>query len=784
MNNGATMTEIIQISLGMFINVFVTLGFIFLVTRALPILAGRPSPVRALVLGTMFGVAAIASMLTAFPISEGIYGDMRNAIVAIAAICGGPVVAVICAAFAIAYRFALGGQYGGAIATIVCCMGLSVAFHLSSIRKTTISYLLFGLTLALLNAAVPVVFWLLGLAPFGAVVAVAETIFGSAILLYPVTIALVANLVRAEMLRLDAEAGLRATNAELSLNERRFRDVFDLSCIPMAWTDLKTTKFVRVNQEYERFTGYGSEELEQMTFDRVSVPEDREADLQTVTELSLGQHKSFQNERRYRRKDGSIRWGQRTLTLIRENGEPKFGFAMVQDITERRRASEQIAYLAEHDHLTGLTNRFQFGKELDAALAVGGTGQIAVFVLDLDDFKGVNDTLGHQIGDQVLVEIADRLRSAPALTNVARIGGDEFAVTKTDTTADEAVGLAEHILTLLKKPVYIEGQPLSIRASVGIALSPRDGTETSELFKKADIALYAAKAGGKGNARLFEAKMEATIVRRGQLKTELAEALARSEFEVEYQPVIDIATGRVISFEALLRWNHPANGRTSPAEFIPIAEETGSIIPIGAWVLEEACSQAAQWPIDIGVAVNVSVRQFEQTLPLKVATALSYSGLNPSRLEIEITESVLMQGNADSLVILHQLKALGVKIALDDFGTGFSSLSYLQRFPFDKLKIDRSFINGTGGANKATKIVEAVVQLGHSLGMRVTAEGIETGEQLERMRDKGCDQVQGFLFSRSVPAREVGALIERLHANSDAAPRAVQVRRNAVIDGS
>jgi len=286
---------------------------------------------------------------------------------------------------------------------------------------------------------------------------------------------------------------------------------------------------------------------------------------------------------------------------------------------------------------------------------------------------------------------------------------------------------------------------------------------TAQLFKRADIALYDSKSAGKGIARLFAPAMEELFLRRERLKAEVAKALEAQEFEMEYQPVIDIATGRVCRFEALLRWNHPAGGRASPAEFIPVAEETGAIVAIGDWVIGQACLAAATWPTDVGVAVNVSVRQIEPTLPLKIAGALFNAGLNASRLEIEITESVLMQGSDESLSILHQIRLLGVQISLDDFGTGYSSLSYLQRFPFDKLKIDRSFISGTFGSNEARTIVRTIIQLGHSLGMKVTAEGVETGEQLERMRSKGCDEAQGFLFSASVPSDHVDSTIVRLN---------------------
>ncbi|QPC95921.1 EAL domain-containing protein (plasmid) [Mesorhizobium sp. INR15] len=364
----------------------------------------------------------------------------------------------------------------------------------------------------------------------------------------------------------------------------------------------------------------------------------------------------------------------------------------------------------------------------------------------------------------MLMHVAAVLKSALDVSDqVSRIGGDEFAVMRRNVTAPDALALADHMIALIGTPFEIEGLLVSIQASAGVAMSPKDGVDTEQLFKRADIALYASKDAGKGTARLFATAMEDVFLRRERLKSEVAKALDAQEFEIEYQPVIEIATGRVCRFEALLRWNHPASGRVSPAEFIPVAEETGAIVAIGDWVIRKACLAAATWPGDVGVAVNVSVRQFEPTLPLKIAGALSDSGLNESRLEIEITESVLMQGSDESLAILHQIRSLGVRISLDDFGTGYSSLSYLQRFPFHKLKIDRSFISGTIGTSEARAIVRSVIQLGHSLGMKVTAEGVETVEQLERMRVKGCDEAQGFLFSASVPSDEVNHLILRLN---------------------
>ncbi|QPC95919.1 PAS domain S-box protein [Mesorhizobium sp. INR15] len=392
------MTTMHQVSIGMFTNVLVTLGCVFLLTRALPYLTRLPTRLRSLSLGIMFGGTVVASMLTAFPISEGIFGDMRNAIIAIAALSGGPIAAIVCAAFAVLFRIAMGGQFVGATSAILLCALLSIAFQWAPIKRTKTNLALFGVALAVLNALVPFLGWLMGTTPFATVIAVAEAIFGAAILFYPASIVLVAGLIAAELRRLDTEAGLRVQNAELTLSERRFLNVFDVSCIPMAWLDLKTRKFVRVNRQYEVFTGYSADELLHMTIAELSVPADEHADLAAVQALASGDP-SWQGERRYRCKDGSIRWGTRTLIASDEDGEPRFGFAIVEDITERKLAGEQIAYLAEHDHLTGLTNRFQFGKSLERALADASSTPTAVIVIDLDDFKGVNDTRGEVVPD-------------------------------------------------------------------------------------------------------------------------------------------------------------------------------------------------------------------------------------------------------------------------------------------------------------------------------------------------------------------------------------------------
>lgn len=428
-----------------------------------------------------------------------------------------------------------------------------------------------------------------------------------------------------------------------------------------------------------------------------------------------------------------------------------------RDISERKKAEEKLAFLAHHDPLTGLDNRWRFGELLNLALSSATKEQqVAVLYLDLDEFKGVNDTLGHALGDQVLKTVAVRLRSSLGPSDiVARLGGDEFAIIRSRIASREAVErLATEVINTFNEPCAIGGTVLRVGTSIGIVLSPQDGVERDELFAKADIALYSAKADGRGTFRFFDPAMAAGVQERQSLKTDLRSALENNEFHLVYQPIVNLKDERIIGFEALLRWKNPKHGLISPLKFVPLAEETGEIIAIGEWVTRNACFEASRWPDDIKIAVNLSAVQFRPTLPLTIASALSNSGLSAGRLELEVTESVLLQDSAANLEILHELRTLGVRIAMDDFGTGFSSLSYLSRFPFDKIKIDRSFISQPTGGREAEAIVEAVAGLGRDLGMTITAEGVETPAQLAMVREKGCHEAQGYLFSAPMDAEQ------------------------------
>ncbi|TGD95081.1 bifunctional diguanylate cyclase/phosphodiesterase [Methylobacterium nonmethylotrophicum] len=429
-----------------------------------------------------------------------------------------------------------------------------------------------------------------------------------------------------------------------------------------------------------------------------------------------------------------------------------------EDVTERRRSEARIAHMAGHDALTGLPNRAHLQERLDAALAARAADEaVSVLCLDLDGFKEVNDTYGHPIGDELLRHVARRLQEAVGSTAlVGRLGGDEFAVMRCAPSHPAGVAaLAERIVRLLRLPFDVQGHEVGIGTSIGIAMTEEAGTTTAELLRRADVALYQAKASGRNGWRFFDGAMDADLQRRRQLGADLRGALAEGQLELHYQPIVAADGAEVRGYEALLRWRHPREGFVSPGEFIPIAEATGQIRRLGAWALARACADAAAWPAGLKVAVNLSPVQFVgDALVDEVAGALTASGLPPSRLELEITESVLLQDDDVTVAILHRLRALGVSTAMDDFGTGYSSLSYLRRFPFDKIKIDQCFVRNLQEAG-SSEIVRATVSLGKALGMTVLAEGVETEAQAAMLREAGCDELQGYLFGRPCP---VGAL--------------------------
>jgi diguanylate cyclase (GGDEF)-like protein len=450
---------------------------------------------------------------------------------------------------------------------------------------------------------------------------------------------------------------------------------------------------------------------------------------------------------------------------IRHRPMPDGGWvATHEDITEQRQSEVKIEYMAHHDALTDLANRVLLNERLEQALGrrIHREEMVAVHHLDLDQFKAVNDTFGHPAGDKLLRIVAERLRSLVGETDtIARMGGDEFVIVQAPIAdpADATV-LAQLIIESMSAPFELDGHQAVIGASIGIAVGPNDGLRPDRLLRNADLALYRAKGDGRSTFRFFEPAMDLQMQTRRAMEQDLRKALPAGEFELYYQPVVNLASSEISGFEALIRWNHPKQGMIAPASFIPLAEEIGFIVPLGEWVIRQACVAAAAWPAHLNVAVNISAAQFRSTGLMQVIVgALAASGLSPTRLEIEITESVLMQNREATLSVLHQLRALGIRIAMDDFGTGYSSLTYLQCFPFDKIKIDRSFVKDITENTGSLNIVRAVAALANGLGMTATAEGVETSEQLDRIRSEGCTEMQGYLFSRPLPVAEIERLL-------------------------
>ena len=557
--------------------------------------------------------------------------------------------------------------------------------------------------------------------------------------------------------RRQSEAALRSAEAD-------YQSLFQNAVIGVYRARLDGG-IVQANRALARLHGYGdaTRPLGDFSHDWYVDPGRHAAFMKSLTEE--GHVEDFVSEAR-RHAGGERIWVAETAWVVRDaEGHPIWIEGTVADATERKRAQALVEHMARHDALTGLPNRRLFQETLsrEIALARCNAGQVAVLCCDLDRFKAVNDTFGHPAGDALLCIVARRLREVLHEGDVvARLGGDEFAIIMPGRGEPRrTAAIARRLIEAVGRSIDLDGHATTVGVSIGVAIWPRHGDGVDTLFKNADIALYRAKDSGRNTVRFYESGMDLAVATRNMLEIDMRESIRSGGFALHYQPIFGLSDGAPKGFEALLRWEHPVHGPVSPGEFIPLAEETGLITQLGAWALHEACREAAAWPGDWRVAVNVSAVQFRKSgLEQSVVRALAASGLPAGRLELEITESVLMQ-NSDAVIgCLHRLRAMGVRIALDDFGTGYSSLSYLCRFPFDKIKIDRSFIRDIDEP-EAAAVVRAVVGLGERLGMAVTAEGVETEEQLARVRRKGCTEAQGFLLGRPVPAPQARALVTR-----------------------
>lgn len=555
----------------------------------------------------------------------------------------------------------------------------------------------------------------------------------------------------------DLLAVTLADISDVKAREASSRLLFESNPIPMWLFDPESLHILRVNDAAITHYGYSRERFESMTLLDLRPREEWETVRQMVARLT--DLNGLDSLWHHLKADGSIIDVNSFARTITFEGRTAVLTAAI-DVTERRQAEARVAYMAHHDALTDLPNRVLFRQRLDAALSHirRHGGELALLCLDLDKLKLVNDTLGHPAGDDFLREAASRLRQC--LENddlVARLGGDEFAILHFSAKCpQDIIVLASQVVEAFNRPFSVRGQQIMSGASVGVAIAPRDGTTTDILLRNADMALYYAKDDGGRTYRFFDVEMENRLQAKQVMEQELRHAFAGGQLDIHYQPIVSLHEGRISGCEALLRWKHPVYGFVSPAEFVPLAEDIGLIEPIGEWVIRQACREAAGWPAGIKVAVNLSPAQFNSgALVDCVRSALSCSGLDPNRLELEITESVLLLKNEATMTALHQLRDLGVRIAMDDFGTGYSSLSYLRSFPFDKIKIDRSFVHELGENKHSAAIIRAITGLGRSLGNTTVAEGIETLEQLEHLRTDGCDEVQGYLLGRPAPASEL-----------------------------
>jgi diguanylate cyclase (GGDEF)-like protein/PAS domain S-box-containing protein len=581
------------------------------------------------------------------------------------------------------------------------------------------------------------------------------------------TLALAGILIARLVAQIQAWAAHSARREDqLRQAEERFRSAFDDAAIGMALTDL-SGRWMRVNRALANLTGYPAQELVGKSFTELTHPDDLDHDLEAQQKLATGAQSVYQTEKRYIHADGHTVWIALSVSLVRDRkGQPVHLIAQMQDISERKAAEQELTARALQDPLTELPNRLLFMDRAQVALArmERPHSSLAVFFLDLDRFKLINDSLGHAAGDGLLVEVAERLRALlrPSDT-VSRFGGDEFTILCEGTDEEEASGVATRIAERLSEPFDLDGKEMFLNASIGIAVSRNPDDDPEDLLRDADAAMYRAKQQGRSRFALFEGAMRLRSSERLSLENDLRRALEKGELRLDYQPEIWLDSGRIYGVEALVRWEHPVHGTMPPSHFIPIAEDSGLIVPLGDWVLREACRQAATWLTDreaeqsLRLSVNVSPRQLaDERLTDVVREALERSSIAPSTLLLEITESAAVDGVAT----LARLKELGVGLAIDDFGVGFSSLSHIRRLPpVDTLKIDKSFIDQLGNRPGDTALVAAIIGMARSLGIATVAEGIETADQVRRLRALGCDRGQGYHFARPAPASAVSQLL-------------------------
>jgi diguanylate cyclase (GGDEF)-like protein/PAS domain S-box-containing protein len=563
--------------------------------------------------------------------------------------------------------------------------------------------------------------------------------------------------------------GLRVDITELKQREASFRLLFDGNPVPMIICALDDERILGVNDAAVAHYGYSRTEFEKLTIRSLQA-----FDSEPPWTCDRTSEEQAARTWKHVKADGAL------IDLAIYSRELSYAdrpavLLALMDITERKRAEARLAFMAQHDGLTGLPNRNLLRQTIDEMLlhTRRSAERVVVLMLGLDNFKAVNDTLGHAIGDKLLRGVAKRLRSTLREEDaLARLNSDEFAIVQSGLTRPEdAVMLANRLLEAIADPYLLDGHSVVIGASIGIAMAPGDGDDSEKLLKSADMALSRAKTDSRGTFAFFEAALDARAQSRRKIEVELRDAIQNDVLRPFYQPLIELSSGRITGFEALVRWPHAERGMVSPGEFIPVAEDTGLINPLGGLMLRRACLDAATWPDDVRVAVNLSPLQFRSGNLLSMVTeALKHSGLPPRRLELEITETLLLEKSAQVLATLHALRALGVRISMDDFGTGYSSLSYLRSFPFDKIKVDQSFVRDLGANREAQAIIRSIISLGKGLGVTITAEGVETEAELSCLRAEGCHEGQGFLFSKARPNVEIiGLLTAQRGADAEAA---------------